>query len=269
MHYTYLFWRTAKAIRNWKLVGFLLFNILGISYVSIAPMLEFLGALPLWSIHLLWGSVLVLTACGIYWVGKRAWEEAERNHLKEKLVLEEQLSLQLEIRAGTGMPFEETISRSSRGIVSVTKLFRIEIHNPSRTTIDRVQVELLRIIPSTDLVLPAYLHLMHDAEWGIHGARYQDEFPLDGVSSRYVDVVSKTTETILGTSEGDIVLSGVGADILVHHIAPNMISRIRPGKYVFTISAHGRKAQTCSKHFAVDIDLKGFLTFTQVADAAY
>jgi hypothetical protein len=164
---------------------------------------------------------------------------------------EQATSRRLEFVSGTGEPFEhlQTVS-DSQGNQGSQRLFRVGIRNVGGITINRVQLELESISPSTSVKCPVPLHFMHDNPPA--GMLPRREFPLDAEQTCYVDVVSKQEWSISG-----------GHPLHIHHTIQGVSFRIDPGNYQLTLFAHGDNVSSIRMTFLACVDPNNRLAFRQ------
>lgn len=81
------FWRTFRSLRRWQQVSFVVFNVFGISYASVAPFLDIYRKLSPWWLLFLWFMVLVSVVGTTLIVGQMTWKrvETDRATLRRRL----------------------------------------------------------------------------------------------------------------------------------------------------------------------------------------
>ncbi len=138
-------------------------------------------------------------------------------------------------RAGTGEPLD-------------CRWYRVGVLNRSRSTIEDVQVETIRLTPPELPGLPALLHLMHDNPPNPAGPYQQSlSVPPDKTPSVYVDVVAKVMNQ---------------PQFQLQHITPGGVRQQFPeGQYLLVLRVRGRGVKSRTRAFVLDLDALGELRF--------
>lgn len=137
------FWLTLRGVPWWKLLGFVVFNVGGASYASIAPTIDSVRTLPAWSLYLLSCGLLLLTGSGIYWVGQRTWEHVETERMSLAARLRPSLTFVFDVECSGCSPDKNLTRR--RGFLLVRN---IGVRNSGAATVEAVRVYLDRISPT-------------------------------------------------------------------------------------------------------------------------
>jgi hypothetical protein len=162
---------------------------------------------------------------------------------------EEVVSRRLEIEFREETPFkQEQPLTDSHGNQGVQKLYRIGVRNVSGATINRVQVKLENIRPSTNIVCPVPLHIMNDNPSDPDQLR--KEFALDADQIEYVDVVLKDEWSISS-----------GHPMQIAHTVQGLPFHISPRGYELTVVAHGEGAMQARKTFIAKVNKQNRLLF--------
>src|SRR5260370_26071129 len=111
----------------WKRIGFIVFNVGGLSLGSVAPFFEFYGAVHVGWLWLLWISVLAFSISTSLLVGQRAWERvvAERASLEDRL-----------------RPILRFYFSSECCLLLPERRIFFGVHNPSAQTINDAEVRI-------------------------------------------------------------------------------------------------------------------------------
>lgn len=158
-------------------------------------------------------------------------------------------SKRLDLVFGTAEPFEQVQERldsnMSKGIL---RTYRVGVKNVGGTTINRVELDLEGISPSTEVKCPVPFHIMHDNPPA--GTHFKTGFSLDAEQVEYVDVVAKQEWSVAR-----------GHPIHICHTVPNASNVIAQGRYQLVLFAHGEGAVPIKKTFVVDVDENERLVF--------
>lgn len=148
----------------------------------------------------------------------------------------------VKIVAGTGYPYEQVDTIfDSHGNAAIRRLHRVGVKNVGGVTIDRVEVQLEKIEPPTQVRTPVPLRVMHDRPVTNNAARR--EFSLDLDQTEYIDVVMK-----------DEWPGNPAHPFVVPHTVTFVQTGMDPRRYEFTIFAHGDGAEPDRAVFLVDLD---------------
>jgi hypothetical protein len=124
----------------------------------------------------------------------------------------------------------------------------VGVKNVGGATINRVELDLESISPSTEVKCPVPLHIMHDNP--SDGTPFKTAFSLDAEQVKYVDVVAKQEWSIARDHP-----------ICVCHSVPKASNAIVPRRYQLVLFAHGEGASSIKKSFVVDVDENERLVF--------
>lgn len=226
MTYKRAVWEALRTLPLWKVLGFLMFDVLGVSISTVGPALAFFQGLNVRYLYLLWLCVLILTASGIFWIGQAAWTcvEDERQRLAARLVP------QLDIIFDPDC--QSCVWDTSEGRL---RWLRVGVRNLGAETIDEVRVDLVSLEGVQSL--PSMLRWMDD--------RSPSGLPLTlnptpPDQHYHVDVLARRGRNLFL----QVNLARGVEQIVSWGDAPREL----------VISASGRNVPPCSKRFRVEFD---------------